>query len=222
MPAAFGAAASGISSLVGASNSSSAASAATQAAQQATTANNQVATNVYNTNTSNLQPFVNTGQSANSALAGLLGIGGNSAQANSAFQNYLGSTNYQFQLNQGLQGTEYANATDFDSGATAKALNNYAQGQAASALSGYEGELSGLSGTGVSAASSLGSLGTQYASQTASNNNNLANVTGGSAIYNANAQNNALSGLSGAIGQGLGSSSFNNAGSGLSSLAGLI
>jgi len=194
----------GVGSIASGVIGSDAASGAAQAAKNAQQANNAAANSVYQTNTSNLQPYVNTGQSANGALAGLLGVGGNAAQSNADFQNYLNSTNYKFQLGQGEQAIDTANAPAFNSGATAKALNNYAQGQAGSALSAYEGQLSGLSNTGLQGASTLGSLGTQYASQIASNNNNAASIEGQAGLIGANAITGALGGLTSAYG----SSSF--------------
>jgi hypothetical protein len=178
---------------------------------------------VYSTNTANEQPFVNAGQTSTTSLEGLLGIGGNPAASSAAFQNYLGSTNYQFQLGQGEDAIKTANAPDFNSGATAKALNNYAQGQAGNALSGYEGMLGGLTNTGAGAANALGQQGEAFAAQTASNNNAAAGLEANSNIQGANA----LSGLSSGVASGLsglsqnpfvqnafsgiGNSSFNNA-----------
>jgi hypothetical protein len=208
------------SSIGGAILGNNAAGQATAAAKAAQKANNQVATSVYNTNTGNLQPFVNTGQSATGALGNLLGLNGaaGTAAQTGAFNDYLNSTNYNFQLQQGENAVKTANAPALESGATAKALNNYAQGQAGSALQGYEGLLTGLGSQGVGAASNLGTLGTQYAAQTASNNNNAAGIQIGADYYNANNLNNAFNGIAGAATtsipaisgafSGLGSSSF--------------
>lgn len=177
--------------IIGNNAAGAAAGAANQAAQQA----NSGLQGIENQSTANLQPFVNTGQQANSALAGLLGIGGDSEASRNAFQNYLGSTNYQFQLNQGLNGVEYANAPAFSSGATAKALNNYAQGQAGNALGGYEGQLSGLSGQGIGAAGTLGQLGNQNLGMQGQNLLAAAGVQGSADIYGANSTLGALRGV---------------------------
>lgn len=165
MPGSVAGAVGGIAQGVIGSNAAGAAAKAGEAAAQQS---NQVATNVYNTNTSNLNPYIQTGTNAQNALGGLLGLNGDTA-AQGQFQNYLNSTNYNFQLGQGLQGVQYGNAPALNSGATSKALNNYAQGMAGSALSGYESMLGGLGGQGESAASTLGTLGNQYAGQYASN-----------------------------------------------------
>lgn len=163
----------------------------------------------------NLQPFVDTGQNANSALAGLLGIGGDPAAQQAAFQKYLGSTNYQFQLGQGLQGVEYANAPAFSSGGTAKALNNYAQGMAGSALGGYENQLMGLSGQGIGAAGTLGGLGNQNAGMQANNLLSAAGYAGNAGIYGASALTNALKGVTSGL------SSFGGGGGNASDAAAL-
>ena len=199
MPGSIGGIASGVGSLINGVIGSNAQGSAVQAAKQATAQNNGVAQAVYNTNSNNLQPFNTAGQTATQEELGLLGLGGNSNAANQAFQTYLNSTPYQFQFTQGANAVNTANAQSFNSGANEKALEQFGQGLAGSALSNYQGQLTNLTNTGVQAGSALGSLGTQYANQIASNNNNLASVQGGAAIGAANAQENALNGvLSGA------------------------
>ncbi len=191
---------------------SNAANKATNAAATANANNLAFQNQVYNTGKANLQPFVNTGQQANSALSGLVGTAGDPAASDAAFKNYLGSTNYKFQLGQGLQGIEYANAPAFNSSATAKALNNYAQGQAGSALSGYESMLQGQATTGAGAAGTLGGLGVNVGTQNASTNNNLASAQISQAGTQSNAASNALTGLSKLINQANTQSSFGNGG----------
>lgn len=182
---------------------SNAAGAAGREAQQAAAQGNQLLGGIEQQSTGNLQPFVNTGQGANTALGGLLGLNGDAA-AGTAFKNYLGSTNYQFQLGQGLQGVEYANAPQFQSGATGKALNNYAQGMAGSALSGYEGMLGNLSGQGIQAGGILGQLGNQNAGLQSSNLMQAAGIQGLAGLGQANAWSNALQGVTSGL------SSFGN------------
>ena len=89
-------------------------------------------------------------------------------------------------LNQGLQGIEYANAPAFNSGATAKALDTYATGQAGNALSGYEGLLQGEQGLGVQAGSALAGVGTNISQQQSNSTNAAAAASGASSIYGAN------------------------------------
>jgi hypothetical protein len=215
MPIGAGIAAVG-GSLAGGLIQSNAASQASAAAQAAAAKGNQILSNVQTTTSNNLQPFVNTGQEYNSALAGLLGVGGNPAASSAAFNNYLDSTNYQFQLGQGEQAVETANAPAFSSSATAKALNNYAQGQAGSALQGYENLLSTGTGQGITAGTNLGSLSNANAGAQASNLLAAAGVQGSADIYGANAITGALSGIT----SGLSSFGSGNAGSALQNLFG--
>jgi hypothetical protein len=171
-----------------------------QLAQQAEQKSNQTATNTYNTNSQNYTPYTGAGSAAAGTLEGLTG-GAGSAAAQNAFNQYLGSTNYQFQLQQGENAIKTQNAPAYISGATAKALNNYAQGQAGSALQGYEGLLENQTGTGASSASALGQLGSQYSNQISQNT-----FAGASGQIGANNQSQtALNGLIGGVGQGLSS-----------------
>lgn len=147
-------------------------------------------------------------------MLGLLGLGGNPQAANAAFQKYLGSTNYGFQLQQGENAIEYANAPSFNSGATAKALNNYAQGQAGSALQGYESLLTGQQGLGLQGAQIQGQVGASLANPYTQSNLATAGQVGNAAAFGAGAQTNALQQLSQAITGGLTQSSFGSGGSG--------
>jgi len=194
------------------SNAASAGQAELQAAAQQ---GNSILSGVQNQSTSNLQPYAQQGQQYNSALAGLLGVGGNPTASSAAFKNYLNSTNYQFQLGQGENAVEYANAPAFSSGATAKALNNYAQGQAGSALQGYEGLLQTGAGQGIQAGASLASANTQNAASQASNLLGAASGEANLGVYGASSITNALKGFDSGI------SSFGSSGGG-NALAGLF
>lgn len=213
-----GAVISGGSSIAGGILGSNAAKAAGQEAQAAAAKANQGLQGVQAQTQSNLQPFVGYGQGASGELAGLLGFGGNPQASQNAFNTFRNSTNYDFLLNQGLQGVQYANAPNFDSGATAKALNNYAQGQAGNALSGYESQLNTLGGQGIQAGSSLGALSNQNLSQQGANLLAAAGVQGQAGIAGANALTGAGLGIGGALSGlagNLNGAGFNNALSGL-------
>jgi len=200
LTAAGGAALAGAGALGGAAISAGASNKASDQASQAAANTLGFQKDVYNQAQGNLNPYITQGQNSNTALAGLLGTGGDQAAANQAFQNYLGSTNYQFQLGQGWQGIQYATAPAFSSGATAKALNNYAQGQAGSALSGYETMLQNQATQGVNAASSLAGTGVNAGSTISSANQ--ANAATQTNLTTANAVNqaNVLGQLSKAFG----------------------
>lgn len=207
------------SSVAGGVLGANAASNNAKLAQQAAQQGNQLIGTQMGQNTSNLQPFVSGGQNDFSALNALLGVGGGpGAQAaqSQAFDNYRNSTNYQFLLNQGLQGVEYANAPSFDSSATAKALNNYAQGQAGNALGGYESMLFGGAQLGQTAGANLGQLNTGASEQQSAN---LLAAAG----QQINANNQGVNAITGALkGVTSGLSSFGNAGGGSSALSGLF
>lgn len=173
--------------------SSSAADAATNAANQ----NNATTLGIYNQNKANSQGFINNGLSASNQQAALLGLGGDSTAANNAFTKYLGSSGYNFQLNQGLNAVNnnYATRGALDSGAAVKALNDYAQGQASNSFQTYLGNLGNVSNTGLAATNALAGVGTNVSNQLASNNNNAATAQGNAAIAEGNAFNTGLGGI---------------------------
>lgn len=193
MPAAaLGAAASLGSAAIGASAANKASKAQSNAEAQ------QLAfqKGVYDDATNNLTPNITAGNAAGTELSGLLGTGGDPNAANDAFTKYLNSTNYKFLLNQGEQGIQYANAPAFNSGATAKALDTYATGQAGTALGGYESLLTGQQGLGVQAGSALAGVGTNISAQQSASTNAAAAASGAADLYGANGFTSALRGLS--------------------------
>lgn len=125
----------------------------------------------------NNNPLINQAQSAgSSALTGLQGTTGsinqlltsNSAN-NPAYQNYLNSTGYNFQLQQGqdaITGSAAAKGL-LNSGATAKALTSYGQNLGAQSFNNYLGQMGSLAGLqtqqanmGIGAAQAVGQAGT--------------------------------------------------------------
>jgi hypothetical protein len=90
-------------------------------------------------------------------------------QSTPAFKNYLNSTGYNFQLDQGtraLTGSAAARGI-VNSGATAKALTSYGQNLASTSFNNYLGNLSGLNtqqqnsaSTGLTASTAVGNAGT--------------------------------------------------------------
>lgn len=187
------------SSVAGGLMGSAAANRAGQLAQQAGQQGNKLIGDQMSANTANLSPYTQAGANDTNALQGLLGVGGNPAAAAQAWNQYRNSTNYQFRLDQGLQGMEYANAPAFSSSATAKALNNYAQGEAGNALGGYEQLLQGGAGLGAQSALGLGQLNTGAAMQQSGNLLAAAGAQGSAGMAGANAWGNALHGISSGI-----------------------
>jgi len=168
------------------------------AGQQAAADANAFNQQVYGAAQGNLNPFILSGQSANNELGGLLGLNGNT-NAQNAFDTFRKSSPYQFQLDQGLKGIATENAAQYGSGATAKALNNYAQGMAGTSLNNYMAQLGFLNNSGQSAAGTLGNFGNFANQQNANNLYSGANALGYGAINGANAQNGAINDLTGQL-----------------------
>lgn len=102
--------------------------------------------------------------------AELLGTKPVTDSTKNAFNNYLGSTGYQFQLDQGSRAITGSAAAKgmLNSGATAKALTRYGQDLGSSYFNNYLGQLGNLNsqqfntaGQGINATVSTGSAGTQ-------------------------------------------------------------
>lgn len=138
-----------------------------------------------------------------STQAALLGQGGDPAAAKTAFSNYLGSTGYNFQMDQGSRAITGGAASRglLQSGGTAKALTSFGQNLGSNYFSKYMGQLGDLNGqdqsavqsgqSAVSAAGAAGSAGGQAAGAAAQNGgnaqgNSIANAAGiaGSAVSN--------------------------------------
>lgn len=142
-----------------------------------------------NTSYGALSPYSNTGSAAESALASLYGLGGQTPNF-SAFTNTPG---YQFQVQQGDNAINRAAAASGNafSTTTLAQLGNYNSGLAATQYQQYLQNLYGLTQTGAGAASSLGgqaiqgagNLGTQYGNRGNANASGIAGAAG--AIANA-------------------------------------
>jgi hypothetical protein len=102
------------------------------------------------------EPYLDTGiaglqnvQGANNAIAQLLGVQPITDQTNNAFTNYLNSTGYNFQLNQGINAINASAAAKglLQSGGTAKALSQYGQNLASTTFGNYLQQLTNLAGS---------------------------------------------------------------------------
>lgn len=137
------------------------------AAQQALTGYNYLSNN----------QLINQAQSAGGqGVAGASDITGNirqlltsPSQNNPAFQNYLNSTGYNFQLDQGTRAITGSAAAKglLNSGATARALTGYGQNLASTTFNNYLAQMGGLAGLygaqadrGLGAAEAVGQAGT--------------------------------------------------------------
>lgn len=180
----------GVGSLFGGSMQKSADD---KAAQQALTGYNYLTTGA---GANNMRAYMNNGTNANNQAAALLGLGGDTAAAQQGFNNYLGSTGYQFQLGQGQDAIASSQAAKglLNSGATAKALTQYGQNLASTTFNNYLGQLSGLSQGGQTALGQIGAAGSAGGGAAAN-----ATMAGGEA--QAKGLNGALGGFGNALGQ---------------------
>lgn len=220
------AAAIGGAALVGVAGSaltaSSSADAAKSAAQtQANAANNASAQQLamFEQMRQSLQPFVNTGVSANSQLASLTGTnpGGNplTAPLTKAFQPTMAqlaaTPGYQFSLQQGLEATQnsYAAQGLGASGAAQKGAANYAEGLAGTTYQQQFGNylaqnqqiynmLGGLNSQGENAAAGVGNAGLGAATTAGGFSTSGAAATAGGTIGAANAFTAGVGGASNA------------------------
>jgi len=154
--------------------------AADQAAEQALTGYNYLTDNEL-VNASQTQ-----GLEAQNAIAALLGLGGDPAAAEQAFQQYQDSTGYQFRLNEGMSAITGSAAARglLNSGATAKGLTQYGQDLATQEFNNYLNQLLGQQASGLTSAYTTGQAGTAgggtaggYTYQGAQDT--IANVAGG-------------------------------------------
>lgn len=108
-------------------------------------------------------PQAQTGVGASNALAALLGVGGDPVAQEGAFQNYLNSAGYKFNLQQGQNAITSSNAANglLNSGAALKSLAGFGQGLASNYLKDYLGQLSGLSQLGLGAGGLIANAGQQ-------------------------------------------------------------
>lgn len=125
-----------------------------------------------------LSPQVGNATGASNDLAGLLGVGGNPAEGQAGFNNYLHSTGYNFMLDQGSKAVTDNNAAKglLNSGSTLKALTNYGQNLGSQYYQNYLGDLSGLTQTGNQAAGIIGNAGQTSSSSQSSNKGLLGGI----------------------------------------------
>jgi hypothetical protein len=210
--AGIGAAAGIGGAVLGGKSQKKAAKTAAAAQTANTNANNALQLDIYNRNTANFQPYMQTGTAAMGDLNSLLR--GDSA----AFDKFRDSTNYQFQLGEGLRGVNqgFAGIGALNSGAAMRSLNNYAQGQAGNALGSYTNLLQGQQNLGFGGAQALAGVSNNYGNNVTANNNNAADALSNSALLQGQANANMYGGIGGALGGLAGSfaSSFGGGGNG--------
>ncbi len=173
-------------------------------------ANNALESQIYQSNKALETPYINAGDSAENELAGFLGLGGDPDATQRAFQDYLNSTGYQFDVNQGVNAIASSKAASglLNSGATLKALDTFGTGEAQQFGQQYASDLTGMVNTGAGAANALAGQGQSYAGQVSANNNSAASVSANAGLSAANSVSNALASGVNAFAIGNGSSSF--------------
>ncbi len=192
-------------SAVGAGVTASATKKAAKAAKQSADESIALQRDIYGQNKGLLSPFVDRGNAAGDRLSAFLGLGGDPVASQKAFDSYLDSTGYRFQLSQGLSGitSQKATAGLLNSGSTLKALDKYSTGLAQGWTDNYLGHLSDLAGQGQSAAGSLAGVGEHYADAVTGENNYRADAVGNAALANASNINGLIASGLGAFGAGL-------------------
>ena len=131
------------------------ASAAKDASQAALTGYN------YLNNSSANNQYINNGASANSSISQLLGQSPITDATKNGFSNYLNSTGYNFNLQQGTNAIASQGAASglLNSGGTGKAYEEYGQNLGSQYFNNYLGQLSGLSGQGQNSLFATGQAG---------------------------------------------------------------
>lgn len=214
MPVIIPAIIGGVASVAGAAISAAAAHHAGDVAAQAASANNALQSQVYAGDKALIQPTVDRGNAAADALQGFLGLGGDPAKIQSAFNDYLNSTGYQFNLHQGLDAAEQSQAARglLGSGATLKALDAFGTGEASRYGQQYAANLADVANRGVQGVNALTGAGTNYANQVSANNNTAASASANAGLTAASGANALIANALAAFGLARGASSYGAAG----------
>lgn len=194
---------------------------AARIAAQTADKNNAQAQSIYNTNAAMMQPTVDRGNAAGASYNALLGLGGDTAAAQGAFDAYKGSTGYDFRLGQGVRALDASAAAKGNllSGSALKSLDQYGQNIGSAEFGNYLGQLDNQQRIGVADQSALAGQGNILTSNVSANNNTSSAAAQEAARAKA-------AGINSLIGTGIGlASSFatgglSSAGGGFSAKAG--
>lgn len=196
--------------VIGGAASISASNKAARTARDTAAANNALQQNILNENKATLAPYVATGAKATQSIQALLGLGGDKAAADAAFDGYKTSTGYTSRFDEGQRAVTAALGGRglLDSGAAQKALLKYGQSFASGEFGNYLGSLQNQQNVGLNAAGQQTDLGQNYANAVSNNNNMAANIQANSALSNGATINGVLGSALSAYGmsQGLRSS----------------
>lgn len=179
---------------------------------------------VYQTGQQNLQPFIGTGTNALAALSGFYGLPGAGGTAagtpgGNALQSYQAFTQtpfYTFPLQQGTQAIQQATAAsglNLTPG-TISGIGKFAQNYASQNFNQYISGLSGLASGGQTAAQALAGFGTNQANLASNIMGNLGTAQASGTTGQANALQQALSGIPALFGAGSGTTGSSYGGGG--------
>lgn len=217
MPFAVAAAGIGLAgSIGGAMISSNAASSA--AGKQAQALNNAMAFQQqgYDTEQSNLAPYIGAGQNATYSLAGLLGLPepqgappGAAQNATAAYQQFQNTPYFQFpyQLGIGAMNASGAARGMTLSGGQMNALQQFGQGYASQGLGSYMGMLNQLASLGQGSSTALGNTSVGAGSNILNAATGIGNAQASGIMGQANAINQGINGALGVLGTGQAGSS---------------
>lgn len=194
----------GAAAVAGAAISSNASSNAAKSQSNAAKSANAVQLQMYNQTREDLQPYAQQGVAATNQINAL------NAGDYSSFNQ---SPDYQFTLNQGLEGLDKSAAARgyLNSSGYGKDILNYASGLASQQYNNYYNKIAGQQSLGQSAAAGQGAAGQNYANAFGSNTLAAGNAAATNAINQGNIANNTLNQFASAYGQyGTGSPYANN------------
>lgn len=187
-----------IGSVVGGLFGAHSAKSAAKTQSEATDRASETQKAMYDQTRQDLQPYTQAGVKSTNSMMNLLGLGtGSSTDA------LHQDPSYNFRLQTGLDGVQSGAAAQGNllSGATQKAMNNYAQDTASQEYGNAFNRLYGLSSLGGNAAAHLGNTGTSVAQSIANNTMAGGNATAAGQVGAGNALANMIGGIgSGVIG----------------------
>ena len=188
----------GATAIYGANKQAGAAKDAAKAQQKGTDATIAEQKRQFDLSRSDQMPWLDAGKSALTNQQALL---------NGDFSKFYSSPDYQYALDQGMQGLDRSAAArgKLFSGGYGQDLTKYAQGMATQNYNNYYEKLAGLSRTGSNTATNLGQLGQSYANAYGQAQQTNANARSSSYINQANAWGNAANQIGGIAGNYFGS-----------------
>ncbi|WP_157220625.1 hypothetical protein [Flavisphingomonas formosensis] len=207
-----------VGSIVGGVASGKASKKAAKIEAETQAANRAFAEKIYDKGVALIQPEVDSGNAAGGYIDALLGLDKtDSAAADKAFQNYRDTSGYQFLQDEAQKGVlaNSAAAGAFQSGATAKALQERAMNLADQTKNNYITQLTDVANRGTSAKGSVISQGQNLTNTVVNANNAQGTAAANNALNQGAIINNVIGGISSSIG-----SSFGGGGGILSALFG--